>query len=50
VRRDHEWGQHLRTLVSDPQMRAEMGAAARVQAAEHTISRRAALWEKAVFG
>lgn len=50
VRRDHEWGQHLRALVNDPQMRAEMGAAARQQAAEHTISRRAALWEKAILG
>jgi hypothetical protein len=50
VRRDHEWAQHLRALVNDPALRAEMGAAARAQAAEHTISRRAALWEKAILG
>ncbi|WP_030917266.1 glycosyltransferase family protein [Streptomyces sp. NRRL B-24720] len=50
VHRDHEWGQHLRALINDPAMRVEMGAAARDQAAEHTISRRAALWEKAILG
>ncbi|MFE7237171.1 glycosyltransferase [Streptomyces sp. NPDC057580] len=50
VRRDHEWGQCLRALVNDSDLRAAMGAAAREQAAAHTISRTAALWEKAILG
>jgi hypothetical protein len=50
VRRDHQWSAFLRALAAEPAMRAEMGMAARLQAAEHTISRRAALWEKAILG
>ncbi|MFD9223831.1 glycosyltransferase [Streptomyces sp. NPDC060064] len=50
VRRDHEWGQHLRALVNDPVMRAEMGAAGRQQAAQHTVTATAPLWEKAILG
>lgn len=50
VRRDHEWGQHLRALTQDPAMRAEMGAAAREQARANTISAIAPLWEKAILG
>lgn len=50
VRRDHEWAQHLRALTNDPGMRAEMGANARTQARQHTVSAVAPLWEKAVIG
>jgi glycosyltransferase involved in cell wall biosynthesis len=49
VRRDHEWGACLRALTYEPDMRREMGMAARQQATAHTISRRAALWEKAIL-
>jgi glycosyltransferase involved in cell wall biosynthesis len=50
VHRDHEWGRHLRALVNDPAMRAEMGAAAREHARQYTISRLAPAWEKALLG
>jgi hypothetical protein len=50
VRRDHEWGTHLRVLTENPALRAEMGAAAREQARTHTISAIAPLWEKAMLG
>ncbi|MFM9635998.1 glycosyltransferase family 4 protein [Streptomyces turgidiscabies] len=50
VRRDHEWAQYLRALVNDPDMRAEMGAAAREHARAYTISALAPLWEKAING
>ena len=50
VRRDHEWARHLRALAQDPAMRAEMGAAAREQAHQHTITRTAPLWQKAILG
>lgn len=50
ARRDHEWAHHLRALINDPQMRAEMGAAAREQARAHTITALAPAWEKAVLG
>jgi glycosyltransferase involved in cell wall biosynthesis len=46
VRRDHEWGRYLRALVNDPAMRAEMGAAARRQAADHTIEGNIDAWKK----
>lgn len=49
VRRDHEWATHLRALLNDPGMRAEMGAAARVQARQHTITALAPAWEKAIL-
>nr|WP_275414064.1 glycosyltransferase [Streptomyces microflavus] len=50
VRRDHEWGASLRALAADPDMRIEMGMSGRTQARQHTISRRAPLWEKAILG
>lgn len=50
VRRDHEWGQYLRGLTQDPDLRAAMGHAAREQAAHHTITKTAPLWEKAILG
>lgn len=50
VRRDHEWGASLRALAADPDMRHEMGMSGRTQARQHTISRRAPLWEKAILG
>ncbi|MFE3484831.1 glycosyltransferase [Streptomyces griseus] len=50
VRRDHEWGAYLRALATDPGTRHEMGLAARQQATAHTISHRAPLWKKAIFG
>lgn len=50
ARRDHEWARHLRALTQDAAMRAEMGAAARGQARQHTITRTAPLWQKAILG
>ncbi|MGX1976993.1 glycosyltransferase family 4 protein [Streptomyces kronopolitis] len=50
VRRDHEWGQYLRALTEDADLRISMGLAARRQAAQHTITQVAPLWEKAIFG
>ena len=47
VRYDHEWGRYLRDLVNDEAMRAEMGAAAKRLAAEHTIQERYGAWEQA---
>lgn len=43
---DHDWGRHLRALVEDPDMRAEMGAAARRQAAAWTIEQHGDDWKK----
>ncbi|MET8826116.1 glycosyltransferase [Streptomyces sp. NPDC004610] len=50
VRRDHEWAQRLRTLATEPETRAEMGAAAHEHARRFTISALAPFWEKAVLG
>lgn len=50
VRRDHEWARHLRALTQDPDLRAAMGAAAREQAGQHTITALAPLWQKAILG
>ncbi|RAJ70297.1 glycosyl transferase family 1 [Streptomyces sp. Amel2xB2] len=50
VHRDHEWAKHLRVLVNDPDLRREMGAAAREQARGHTITATAPLWQKAILG
>ena len=50
VRYDHEWGRYLRDLVNDEAMRAEMGAAAKRLAAEHTIQERYGAWEAAYRG
>ena len=47
VRHDHEWGRYLYELVCDEAMRAEMGAAARRQAAGWTIQQRYIAWEAA---
>lgn len=44
VRRDHEWHRHLRALVNDADLRAEVGAAARDLAAAHTIQGNAYRW------
>jgi glycosyltransferase involved in cell wall biosynthesis len=49
VRRDHEWASALRALTYEPDMRAEMGLAARQQARRYTISALAPLWEKAIL-
>ncbi|GAA1281296.1 hypothetical protein GCM10009634_26810 [Saccharothrix xinjiangensis] len=49
VKHAHEWPRALRTLVLDPGMREEMGAAARLQAREHTIERRGDEWEKVLL-
>lgn len=46
ARHDHDWGRHLRALVEDPAMRAEMGAAAKLKAALWTIEGNAGQWEK----
>lgn len=37
VRNDDEWGDYLRLLVNDADLRAEMGRNGREQAAEHTV-------------
>jgi glycosyltransferase involved in cell wall biosynthesis len=50
VRRDHEWAQYLWRLVTDPQLRARMSTAARIQAAEHTLTATGPLWARAVCG
>jgi len=42
-----EWRDRLNELIHDPAMRVEMGAAAREQAAEHTIEGNWQLWEAA---
>lgn len=50
IHRDHEWDRALRDLVNDADLRARMGAAARVQAADHTTEKIAPLWEQALGG
>ncbi len=47
VRRPHEWGKRLRTLL-DPFTRREMGRKARELATGHTIEANIELWEKAL--
>lgn len=48
ARSEHEWSKHLRALVEDPDMRAEMGANARRLAAEWTIEQHGDDWKKAL--
>jgi hypothetical protein len=50
VRGDREWARYLSALANDSDLRAAMGEAARVRAAQQTISCLTPLWEKAVFG
>jgi hypothetical protein len=50
VRRDHEWAAALRALTNEPDMRREMGMAAREHARQYTTSRLAPAWEKAITG
>ena len=50
VKYDHEWGRYLRALVNDEAMRTEMGAAAKRQAAQHTIQARYGDWVAAFEG
>jgi hypothetical protein len=50
VRGDREWARYLSALANDSDLRAAMGVAARVRAAQQTISCLTPLWEKAVFG
>lgn len=45
----YQWRRALRGLVADADMRAELGAAGRRQAAEHTIERRGDEWEQALL-
>ena len=47
---DHDWGRHLRALVEDEAMRAELGANARAKAASWTIQANITQWEKALLG
>jgi hypothetical protein len=49
VRRDHEWAACLRALTYEPDMRAEMGMAAREHARKYTVTAIAPLWEKAIL-
>ena len=44
VKGDHEWGQHLRRLVEDADLRAEMGRNARQWAAQHTVEGNLGSW------
>lgn len=44
VKHDHEWGQHLRTLVADEAMRVELGNNARKLASEHTVEGNLGVW------
>lgn len=46
VRYAHEWGQHLRKLVADPDLRTTLGTTARQLAARHTIERNIGKWEQ----
>jgi glycosyltransferase involved in cell wall biosynthesis len=48
VKTDHDWGRHLRALVEDGAMRAELGANARMKAADWTIESNIGSWEKAL--
>lgn len=50
VQRGHEWGHYLDALVTDDALRTSMAAAARIQAAEHTIDQHIHLWEAALNG
>lgn len=50
VRQPGDWLKYLRELVHDEAARVEMGAAARQQAAEHTIEKNAHLWEAVMAG
>jgi glycosyltransferase involved in cell wall biosynthesis len=50
VKYDHEWSRYLRDLVNDEAMRAEMGAAAKRLAQEHTIQKRYTAWQAAYEG
>lgn len=47
IRSKHEWGKRLYELVHDEGMRAEMGAAAKEEAARWTIQRGWPEWERA---
>jgi glycosyltransferase involved in cell wall biosynthesis len=44
---EQEWEDRLNELIHDPEMRAEMGAAAREQAAQWTIEDGWTMWEDA---
>lgn len=46
-RTDHDWFRALRLLTEDAEMREAMGAAARAQAAEHTVQGNAWRWRDA---
>lgn len=46
-RTDDDWWKALRTLTEDPDLREQMGAAARAQAGEHTIQGNAWRWSDA---
>lgn len=50
VGQDHDWDTALHYLAGDEEARARMGAAARAQAADHTIEKVAPLWERALSG
>jgi len=47
VSSEDEWRRRLTDLINDPEMRAEMGAAAKEQAAEWVIEDGWRLWEAA---
>jgi len=50
ARTEADWHEYIRMLISDADMREEMGEAARQQAAEHTVEKYAHLWESVLFG
>lgn len=50
AKNDHDWGRHLRALVEDDAMRAELGVNARAKAASWTIEANIEQWEKVLLG
>lgn len=50
ARSEQDWHEYIRMLIADPQLRQQMGDAARVKAAEYTTEKLAAVWETVLFG
>ena len=45
-----DWHEYVKMLISDADLRVQMGEAARQQAAGHTVEKYAPLWESVLFG
>jgi glycosyltransferase involved in cell wall biosynthesis len=50
VRREHEWGRHLKALADDPELRQRLGMAARAEASGSILQATNRLWEVALTG